>query len=170
MLLCYYHDSAMSEHLGACETFAKIATKFCWSRISSEVYNYVRKCDLYQRAKPAQDASVGLHATNPCCRPMGRLFIDFVGPLTRLKRGNIGIFFLFVSFFPVRKISSQAVLDCLERWYFPAFGSPTWVVSDNASVFFCKQFRDLCFRWVIAHITTSPYYPTSSLTVIGFSF
>jgi len=145
MLLCYYHDSAMSEHLGACETFAKIATKFCWSRISSEVYNYVRKCDLYQRAKPAQDASVGLHATNPCCRPMGRLFIDFVGPLTRLKRENIGIFFLFVSFFPVRKISSQAVLDCLERWYLPTFGTPTSVLTDNASFFCCTKFRYLCF-------------------------
>ena len=142
----------------------------------SEVFNYVRKCDLCQRAKSAQDARVGMNAASPCSRPMERLFIDFVGPLTRSKRGNIAILVevdaisKFVSFFPVRKVSSQAVLDCLERWYFPAFGTPTWVVTYNASVFCCKQFRDLCFRWVIAHITTSPYYPTSSLTVIGFSF
>ena len=29
--------------------------------------------------------------------------------------------------------------------------------------FCCKQFRDLCFRWGVAHITTTPYYPQASL-------
>ena len=166
----------MSEHLGGRETFVKIATNFWWPRMPSEVFNYLRKCDLCERAKPAQDARVGMHSASPCSRPMERLFIDFVGPLTRSKRGNIAIlmevdaFLKFVSFFPLKKLSSQAVLDCLEMWYFPAFGTPTSVVTDNARVFCCKQFRDLCFRWVIAHITTSPYYPTSSLVLVGFSF
>ena len=140
MLLCY-HDSAMSGHLGGRQTFPKIATNFWLSRIPSEVFNYVRKCDLCQRAKPAQDARVGMHAASPCSRLMERLFIDFVGPLTRSKRGNIAIllevdaFSKFVSFFPVRKVSSQAVLDCLERWYFPAFGKPTSMLTHNASVY-----------------------------------
>ena len=91
MLLCYYHDSAMSGHLGGRETFPKIATNFWWPRMPSEVFNYVRKCDLCQRAKPAQDVRVGMHAASPCSRPMERLFIEFVGPLTRSKRGNIAI-------------------------------------------------------------------------------
>jgi hypothetical protein len=47
--------------------------------------------------------------------------------------------------------------------FFPAFGTPTSVVTDNAKVFCCKQFRDLCFRWGITHITTTPYYPQASL-------
>ena len=117
-----------------------------------EIFNYVRKCDFCQWAKSEQDTRVGMHAASPCSRPMEILFIDFVGPLTRSKRGNIAIlvvvdaFMKFVSFFPVRKISSQAVLHCLERWYFPVFGTPTSVVKDNARVNCCKQFRDLCFR------------------------
>ena len=52
---------------------------------------------------------------------------------------------------------------CLERWYFPAYGTPTSIVTDNARVFCCRQFRDLCFRWGITHITTTPYYPQASL-------
>ena len=50
---------------------------------------------------------------------MDRLFIDFVGPLARLKWDNIAIlvvadsFSRFVSFCPVRKITSQAVVDYL---------------------------------------------------------
>jgi len=100
---------------------------------------------------------------------MERLFIDFVGPLTRTKRGNIAIlvivdaFSKFVCFTLVRKISSQIVSDCLERSVFPAYGTPASIVTDNARVFCCKQIRDLCFRWGITHITTTPYYPQASL-------
>ena len=130
--------SAMSRHLGGRVTFPKIATNFWLSRMPSEVYNYVRKCDFCQRAKPAQNARVGMHAASPCTRPMERLFIDFVGPLTGSKRGKIAIlvevdaFSKFVTFLPIRMVSFQAVLDCLERWYFQAFGTPTLVVTDNA--------------------------------------
>jgi len=100
---------------------------------------------------------------------MERLFIDFVGPLTRTKRENLAIlvvvdgFSKFVSFFPVRKMSAQAVLDCLERSFFPAYGTPTCVVTDNAKGFLCRQFKDLYFRWGITHVTTAPYYPQASL-------
>jgi len=66
-------------------------------------------------------------------------------------------------FFPVRKVSSQIVVDCLERSYFPIYGTPRSIVTDNASVFRSKQIRLLCFRWAVEHITTTPYYPQSSL-------
>jgi hypothetical protein len=100
---------------------------------------------------------------------MDKLFIDFVGPLTRTKRGNIAIlvivdgFSKFVSFYPVKRVSSGVVVECLERAYFPAYGKPQSIVTDNASVFRCKQVRDLCFLWGIAHQTTTPYYPQASL-------
>jgi hypothetical protein len=63
----------------------------------------------------------------------------------------------------VRRMSAQVVLDCLERSFFPAYGTPTCVVTDNALVFRCRQFKDLCFRWGITHVTTTPYYPQASL-------
>ena len=37
------------------------------------------------------------------------------------------------------------------------------MVTDNARVFRCKQVKDLCFRWGVNHITTTPYYPQGSL-------
>jgi hypothetical protein len=43
----------------------------------AEIFDYVHRCDLGQRAKPAQNARVET------------LFTDFMGPLTRSKRGNI---------------------------------------------------------------------------------
>ena len=112
-----------------------------------EIFSYVRGCELCQRAKPAQDSRVGLHSASPVTAPMERLFIDFVGPLIRTKHGNIGIlvvaFSKFVSFCPVRKMTSAAVSDYLGRSYFPAFGVPKSIVSDNAKAFCCKEFKDV---------------------------
>jgi len=73
---------------------------------------------------------VGLHSANSSSQPMEELLIDFVGLLTRTKRGNLAIlvivdaFSKFVFFCPVWKISSQIVSDCLERSFFPAYGTP----------------------------------------------
>jgi hypothetical protein len=115
MLLKYFHDSVLSGHLGAHKTFRKIAAKFWWSCMQREVFAYVRQCEACQRAKPAQDAHVGLHSASPSSCPMEKLFTDFVGPLTCTKRGNIAIlvvvdaFSKFVQFYPVRKMSSRVV-------------------------------------------------------------
>jgi len=52
----------------------------------------------------------------------------------------------FVNFYTVRRIASPVVIDCLERNYFPAYGMPNAIVTDNARVFPSKQVKDLCFR------------------------
>jgi hypothetical protein len=60
---------------------------------------------------------------------MERVFIDFVGPLVRSRKGNVAIlvildgFSKFVTMFPVRKISSAVVVNCLVEKYFPLFGN-----------------------------------------------
>src|SRR5215469_6117988 len=91
MLLKYFHDAVVSGHLGAHKTFYKLAVNFWWPSMRKEVFQYVRKCDLCQRARPAQNAQFGLHSAQPSTQPMEKLFIDFVGPLTRSKRGDIAI-------------------------------------------------------------------------------
>jgi hypothetical protein len=169
MLLQYFHDGVLAGHLGARKTLGKIVSNFWWPSMRKEVFDYVRRCELCQRAKPAQHTRVGLHSAEPCSEPMEKLFIDFVGPLVRSKRGNIAIlvvvdaFSKFVYFYPVRRITAQVVSDCLERSFFPAYGTPKFVVTDNARVFCCRLFRDLCFRWGVKHLTTTPYYPQASL-------
>ena len=169
MLLTYFHDTALAGHLGAFKTFHKIAHNFWWPKMRNEIFQYVRKCHLCQRAKPAHNTQVGLHSSQPPTQPMERVYIDFVGPLTRTKRGHSAIlaildgFSKFVVFYPVRTISSQTVVECLERGYFPNYGIPQAVVTDNASVFRCKQFKQLCFKWAVSHYTTTPYYPQASL-------
>jgi hypothetical protein len=64
--------------------------------------------------------------------------------------------------YPVRKISSEVVENCLVEKFFPTFGVPQSIVSDNAAVFKSRRFYNLYFSWGIRHVTTSPYYPQAS--------
>jgi len=169
MVLQYFHYGIFAGHLGVWKTFGKVSSNFWWPDMRNDVFKYVQRCELCQRAIPAQNTRVGLHSAQPPSYPLEKLFIDFVGPLVRSKRGNIVIlvvvdgFSKFVSFYPVRKINFQVVMECLERRFFPAYGTPKCIVSDNARVFCCKGFKDLCFRWGVQHVTTTPYYPQASL-------
>jgi len=89
--------------------------------LKNEVFQYVKQCDLCQRAKPAQNMRVGLHPATPASCPLERIFIDFMGPLVRTKKGNQAIlvvmdsFSKFVAFYPVRSITSAVVCDVLEH-------------------------------------------------------
>jgi hypothetical protein len=64
MLFKYFHDAAVLGHLGARKTFQRIAMNIGWPKMRAGIFDYVHKCDLYQRTKPAQDKRVGLHSSN----------------------------------------------------------------------------------------------------------
>jgi len=80
----------------------------------------VQQCDLCKRAKLVQNAQVGFHTANPSCYPLGIVFIDFMGPLTKTKQGIEVVFVVmdsfskFVRFSPVRMLTSRAVCGVLE--------------------------------------------------------
>jgi hypothetical protein len=168
MILEYFHDSVLSAHLGVAITFRRIAEVFYWPGIRPDVIKYVRQCAECQRAKAAQNTKVGLHSSQVVTKPKERIYIDFVGSIVRSRRGNVAIlvvldgFSKFVAMYPVRKITAAAVVSHLVEKYFPCFGVPSCIVSDNVAVFKSCCFYNTCFSWGIKHVTTSPYYPQAS--------
>jgi hypothetical protein len=92
-----------------------------------------------------------------------------MGPMVRTKKGHRAIlvildgFSKFVVFYPVKSITSKVVCEAFERFYFPAYGVPEAMVSDNAKVCKSKPYCDLCFKWGLKGIYTTPYYPQGSL-------
>jgi len=153
MVITYFHDSPLAGHLGAQKSFFKTAANFWWPTMRDEIFQYVRQCGLCQMAKPAQSTRVGWNTTQPSTQSMEKFFLNFVVPLTQTKRGNINIvviveiFSKFVWFYRVRRISSQVVVDCLEKNYFASYGSPDTIVTENARLFSLRQIKDLCFHW-----------------------
>jgi hypothetical protein len=175
MTLEYFHDSALSAHLGLAKTLHRLSKVFYWPSIRPDVAKYVTKCDVCQRAKPAQNTRVGLHNSQIVTKPMERIFIDIVGPIVRSRQGNLALlvvldgFSKFVAMYRVRKITSDAVVSCLVGRYFPCFGIPNCIFSDNAAVFKSRLFYNTCFSWGIKHVTISPYYPQAGLSICASS-
>jgi hypothetical protein len=112
MVLEYFHSSTLSAHLGMPKTLHHIARLFYWLDMRREIFTFVKVCPDCQRAKPAQNATVGLHSSDVVTRPLERIFIDFVGPIIRSRRGNIAILVILDGFskitclYPVRAITS----------------------------------------------------------------
>jgi hypothetical protein len=123
MVLQYFHDSIHGGHLGSLKTFQKIAANFYWPKWGLRSSNTYARATCVSGPKPPKTA-VGLHSASPMTFPMERVFIDFMGPLTRSKRGSVAIlavldgFSKFVTFYPTRRITSNEVCDRLERQYF----------------------------------------------------
>jgi hypothetical protein len=71
-----------------------------------------------------------LNTATPAFYSLERIFIDFMGPLVRTKRGNrailvvMDIFSKFVAFYPVGNIPSATVCEVLENKYFVVYGVP----------------------------------------------
>jgi len=55
MLLKYFHDAVLAAHLGAWKTYHRVASNFWWQKMGTQVFDYMRKCELCQRANPTQD-------------------------------------------------------------------------------------------------------------------
>jgi hypothetical protein len=131
MVLGYFHSSILSAHLGMTKTLNRISKVFYWPDMRREVCTFVRGCQDCQRAKPARDSRVGLHCSQVMTRPMERIYIDFVGPNVRSRKGNVAIlvdldgFSKFVSLYPVRRISSDVVKNCLAETFFHLMEFPS---------------------------------------------
>jgi hypothetical protein len=112
---------------------------------------------------------VGLQSSEVVARSLERIFIDFMCPIVRSRRGNIAVlvvldgFSKFVCLYPVRRISSEVVTTCLVERFTPFFGVPQSIVSDNAAVFKSRSFYNLFF------LGNSSYYhlPLLSPDVAG---
>jgi hypothetical protein len=63
----------------------------------------------------------------------------------------------------VHRITAQVVGDGMEKAVLFGVWDSGVCGLDNAKVFRSKQVNDMCFRWGIKHIKTTPYYPQGSL-------
>lgn len=163
----YFHDSVVGGHLGARKTVEKIRENLIWPSMDRDIKRLVDDCQLCRQAKPNSSPPLGLLNSDRESQPLEKIFIDYLGPLPRTKKGNqyilvaIDGFSRFSWLIPSRNVTAGTTIAHLTN-IFSLFGPPRQLVSDNAPAFRSAQFSSFCFTNGVKHITTTPYYPKGS--------
>lgn len=134
-----------------------------------DVRNYIRDCDTCKTTKyPTCALKPPMGSKVSSDRTFQRLYIDFVGPFSRTKQGNVGIFIVldhfskFTFLKAVKKFTSQIVIKYLRDEVFACFGVPEIVVSDNGTQFKSHEFANFISKYGINHMCTGAYAPQSN--------
>jgi hypothetical protein len=156
-------------HESAYKLIKRLVPKFFWPNMRSDICRFVAHCDLCQRTKyrTPNIAKVG-HIVDvnraEAAKPFYLVSIDFKGPFRCSDRGNRYII-VAVDYFS-KWVEAKPTPDCtaattaqfiLENIIF-RHGAPTHILSDQAQNFESKIVADLCSRYKIAKLRSSPYH------------
>ena len=150
-VLCYFHDDTLAGHPGIVETVRAITKHYYWPTIRTDVTEHIKKCDLCQRHKAgATPLKADLHLRHPSI-PFQILNVDLMGPYPRTRRGHTNLltvedaFTRWLEAYPRRQTTTRDVTKQLEEHFFPSYGYPQIMRSDNGPQF-QKSWDRYCLR------------------------
>lgn len=134
-----------------------------------DVKNHVKNCETCKTCKPSNYTMRPLMgAYTEYNRTWQKIYIDFLGPYPRSKKGNTMLLIVLdhVSKFVVLKAvkfgTSQAVVDFLNHDIFHLFGVPEVLVSDNGRQFESRLLAEFLDSHGVTHVFTPKYSPQSN--------
>jgi len=168
-ILTYFHDSPQSGHLGYRKTIQRMLRRVYWFGMHEDIYTYVVSCHKCQINKNPRTLPSGQLQSQVTQGPWDTLAIDFMGPLPITKRRNtmllvvVDHFSKWVELFAMPDSKAERVSQILEKEIFCRWGSPKFLISDNATKFNGSNMRKLCTHWNISHKFLTTYQPQSNI-------
>jgi RNase H-like domain found in reverse transcriptase/Integrase zinc binding domain/Reverse transcriptase (RNA-dependent DNA polymerase)/Integrase core domain len=152
-------------HHGIQKTFDRIRQRFYWAKMYRNVKDYVSTCETCKKAKISRKSNAEpMGKPREASEPFQIMSVDFVGPLTRSKKGNTDIFVVldwfskFVWYLPMRSQCGRKAAEFLENEIFLKFSSPQEIICDNGSQFRGKIFKDLLNRYTVKPLFSANYH------------
>lgn len=168
-LIKRFHDTVTAAHGGMQKTIDLLKRHFFWPGMVSDVKDYIRNCDTCKTSKaPNFVMKPEMGKQTVSVRPFQRLYIDLLGPYPRSKSGNIGILIVldhlskFHWLHPLKKFTSAAIKDFMEKQIFHTYGVPEVIVSDNGTQFRANNLNALFTSLGIQHVYTALYSPQAN--------
>lgn len=164
-----YHDSLQAGHQGVTKTLKMMLKRYYWRGIQKDVHDYIVKCAVCQTTKHDRvDRKAKRKIVTMPEKRNEKIALDIVGPLTETAEGHSYILTLqdcltkLVQAYPLKEQTSAAILDQLVNNYFPSYGIPKCILTDQGKNFVSELNRDFCELFKIKHITCSPFHPESN--------
>ena len=160
------HTHILAGHFGRKKTFARLSSRFLWPRMWLEVKDFVRCCTGCQKAGRKDRARAPLQPLQCESEPFTKVAFDLVGPLPRSTNGfkylltMMDLFSKFPAAIPLKKVDNLTVIEAMME-VFSCYGLPKVLLTDQGSVFTSRLTKEMCKRFEIEKIQTSPYHPQS---------
>ncbi|XP_055585046.1 uncharacterized protein LOC129737905 [Uranotaenia lowii] len=165
-LIRRFHDIPTAAHLGFERTHQRIQREHYWPNMSIDIKKYVRACQVCKAYKaPNSTLTPTLGNPKPAKLPWELISVDWVGPMTRSRKGFTVLFVVvdwitkFVIVEPFRTANAQKMVQFLEEYVFLRFSTPRIIVSDSGSQFLSQVFQSLLKRYNVTHMRTVFYTP-----------
>lgn len=157
-----YHE--IYGHYGTWKCYGVITQNFIWNNIRRSIAKVIARCTLCQQAKvPNQILQAHMKSIIP--QDIDDLLaIDIFGPLPSSIRGVkyilvvLNVFSKYVKLYTLRKANTKSIVNKLNS-YFNSVTKPKKILSDNATYFTGKLWKEFLQSNGITELHSSKYYP-----------
>ena len=190
-VLTAYHDSILKGHQSVERTYRDLRERFYWVGMYGDVVAFIRSCRTCGYAKlPKRGASSGLTPIDPAEQlvrhgeawhehdlpaPFSMIGIDFVGPVTKTKKGNMYILTVtdyitrWSEAFPCKDMTAKTAADLLLERIFLQYRIPDICLSDQGPHFVNQLMDEVFTALEVRHVTASAYRPQTNGLVERFN-
>lgn len=168
-LICTGHNPPNKSHGGIAKTLHRLRERFYWPYMALDVKYFVNNCDVCKVVKSSNKVlDPPLHGCFNVQRPFQHLFIDFLGPYPRTKKGYTKMFIVldqltkFVFLEPIRSSQNITIISFLRDRIFSLFGVPETILCDNGVEFMSKSFKEFLSSYGVKLLPTPKYSPQAN--------
>jgi transposase InsO family protein len=168
--------STLAAHPGSTRMYRNLAKKWYWPFLSRDCSSFVRRCPT----RAARHLKRGPRRSTPMTvfppeGPLEFISMDFLGPLPTSQRGHKYILVISDLFskltvaVPMADQTASTVAPIfIDRWV-ACFGIPIVLLTENGSNFASKFMAVVTRMFVIKHVYTSSYRPSTNGQVERFN-
>ena len=167
--LSHFHDDPLAGHLGAVKMLSAMAPRVYWKSMTSDVQKFVNTCNTCMKAKRAiRNRTIPMTLHTPAPFIFSEWNLDAIGPLPETPEGNkyiqvaIDRFSRFCVAYPTADLTAHRTAYEFVKNVVCQHGVPSSIQTDNGTSYTGKEFKEMCQKYNIKHITSSPYRPQSN--------
>jgi len=166
-ILFELHDSIAAGHPGTPKTLAAVKKRFFWPKMDHDIAEYVKSCDICQRAKPSQQTKMGLLQPLPIPeRAWQQVTMDLITALPTTARGHSAIVVFvckltkMVHYMACKTtITSKELATAFMHEVVRLHGLPESIVSDRDPRFTASFWRSLWQLFGTKLAMSTAYHP-----------
>lgn len=128
----------------------------------------VKTCEMCQKTKPLNYANKGGIRSHKPSKILEKVSVDLMGPLPMGRGGThyilaiLDVFSKYIKLYALKKATTRAILDRIERDYIPEVGKPETILTDNGTQFTSSSWMEYMKEKKIKTAFTSRYHPQAN--------